>query len=324
MTIDVIGSTLIDVIFNLPKKYLEKGDEPTIELPFGSKISTQDYFIGIGGSGANVAVGIQKLGIKTRLHTPLGKDVLTKYLLGVLENDKGLEVEPYLIDAETPISAILKMGGERTIVTGHPISRKDFNPTRNLGNVIHLGPVSHQADELYVDLMEHLKEGNKFFSMNPSLVVIKEKPKVFMDLLKNVDLIVLNEEEGGELTGEEDVLKIGEKIRKLGPTFVCLTCGPDGAYLFTPYGKWHSKATTPQDEVIDATGAGDALCSGFIAGFLSSCLTEPNRAKCLQKALKWGMANSGSAVASVGAQTGLLSKNIINSAALEAKLTVPR
>lgn len=58
-----------------------------------------------------------------------------------------------------------------------------------------------------------------------------------------------------------------EEILKLGAQLVCLTVGPHGCYVQTEHEFFHLPAN--EVTVVDTTGAGDAFWSGFLAGYLS-------------------------------------------------------
>jgi sugar/nucleoside kinase (ribokinase family) len=97
---------------------------------------------------------------------------------------------------------------------------------------------------------------------------INEEPELFGQLLKRVDGLVLNEHEAELLTGESNLVRAGEQIRKRGPGFVVVKKGEHGALLFTTEGIFAIPAC-PLDEVRDPTGAGDAFAGGLM-GYLAS------------------------------------------------------
>lgn len=112
---------------------------------------------------------------------------------------------------------------------------------------------------------------------------LKHKPKlVIMDtmnfwmdiamdelkqVLTRVDLLMVNDSEARQLSGEYSLVKAAKKIQAMGPKFLIIKKGEHGALLF--YGdKIFSSPALPLEEVFDPTGAGDTFAGGFI-GYLS-------------------------------------------------------
>lgn len=91
-----------------------------------------------------------------------------------------------------------------------------------------------------------------------------------MTLLPRLDGLLLNDSEAKLLTGEENLVRAGHAVRKLGPKFVILKKGEHGAMLFTEDGLFVVPAY-PTEHVIDPTGAGDS----FAGGLMGSLFTDP-------------------------------------------------
>jgi len=87
-------------------------------------------------------------------------------------------------------------------------------------------------------------------------------------LLKRVNLLILNDSEARELTGETSLIRAGNAIRKLGPQFVAIKKGEHGCLLFAE-GAFFSCGAYPLEDIHDPTGAGDTFAGG-LAGYLSS------------------------------------------------------
>jgi len=87
-------------------------------------------------------------------------------------------------------------------------------------------------------------------------------------VLKRVDMIVINEDEARELTGERSVIRAGAALRKAGTPIVCIKKGSNGATLFHNAGYFAIPAY-PISELADPTGAGDSF-AGAIIGYLAS------------------------------------------------------
>lgn len=89
-----------------------------------------------------------------------------------------------------------------------------------------------------------------------------------LKLLPMLDGLVLNDGEAKLLTGEQNLIRAGEKVREMGPSFVIVKKGEHGSYLVTKDGPFLLPGF-PTKTVIDPTGAGDSFAGGLM-GYLSS------------------------------------------------------
>ena len=97
------------------------------------------------------------------------------------------------------------------------------------------------------------------------------KPEL-VEVIKGIDLFVINESEAREFTGTSNLIKAGEILRTMGPRYVVIKLGEFGAILFGPPDQHHGLfrcSAFPLREVIDPTGAGDTFL-GALAGSLAS------------------------------------------------------
>ncbi|MGR7812690.1 PfkB family carbohydrate kinase [Lacinutrix undariae] len=86
-------------------------------------------------------------------------------------------------------------------------------------------------------------------------------------VIKNVDVITINDEEARQLTGEYSLVVAARKIHEMGPKYVVIKKGEHGALLFHNDNMFYAPAL-PLEEVFDPTGAGDTFAGGF-AGYLA-------------------------------------------------------
>ncbi|MBC3845855.1 bifunctional hydroxymethylpyrimidine kinase/phosphomethylpyrimidine kinase [Winogradskyella echinorum] len=88
-----------------------------------------------------------------------------------------------------------------------------------------------------------------------------------LSVIKNVDLITINDEEARQLSGEYSLVVAARKIHEMGPKYVVIKKGEHGALLFHNDNVFYAPAL-PLEEVFDPTGAGDTFAGGF-AGYLA-------------------------------------------------------
>ena len=88
-------------------------------------------------------------------------------------------------------------------------------------------------------------------------------------LIARVDMLILNDGEARELTGETSLIKAGRRIREMGPSMVAIKKGEHGCLLFGE-NQFFSCPAYPLEDIHDPTGAGDCFAGG-LAGYLASC-----------------------------------------------------
>lgn len=137
----------------------------------------------------------------------------------------------------------------------------------------------------------------------PKLVVcdtmnywIQRKRDVLLELLQRVDVLMVNDSEARELSGDWNIHRAGRWILERGPARVVIKQGEHGALLLEPGRTFYAPAY-PLEEVFDPTGAGDAFAGGFM-GYLarSDSIAQDN----LRRAMVYGAAMGSYAVASFG------------------------
>ena len=88
-----------------------------------------------------------------------------------------------------------------------------------------------------------------------------------MDVIKDVDVISINDEEARQMSGEYSLVKAAKKIMTFGPKTVIIKKGEHGALLFQGEQVFFAPAL-PLEDVFDPTGAGDTFAGGF-SGYLA-------------------------------------------------------
>jgi sugar/nucleoside kinase (ribokinase family) len=86
-------------------------------------------------------------------------------------------------------------------------------------------------------------------------------------VIKEVDVLMVNDSEARQLSGDYSLVKAAKKIMAMGPKFLVIKKGEHGALLFHENHVFSAPAL-PLEEVFDPTGAGDTFAGGFI-GYLA-------------------------------------------------------
>ena len=105
---------------------------------------------------------------------------------------------------------------------------------------------------------------------NPKLVIcdtmnfwIEGAREDLVKTLERVDVLIINDSEARELSGEPNLVKAAAIIRDMGPDTLIIKKGEHGALLFTG-NEIFSAPAFPVLDIFDPTGAGDTFMGGFV------------------------------------------------------------
>jgi sugar/nucleoside kinase (ribokinase family) len=97
---------------------------------------------------------------------------------------------------------------------------------------------------------------------------ISSKPESLRRVLQKVDIVVINEGEARQFTGESNLVKAARQIIALGCKRLVVKRGEYGVLMFTADSVFAAPAY-PLEQVFDPTGAGDTFAGGFM-GYLAN------------------------------------------------------
>jgi sugar/nucleoside kinase (ribokinase family) len=149
--------------------------------------------------------------------------------------------------------------------------------------------------ELQLGVLNQIREPN-LVACDTMNYWIQRKRSELLALLKQVDILMVNDTEARELSGDWNIHRAGRWILGQGPSRVVIKQGEYGALLMEP-GRTFYVPAFPLEEVFDPTGAGDAFAGGFMA-YLARC-REINDAA-MRRAMVYGAAMGSYAVAGFG------------------------
>jgi sugar/nucleoside kinase (ribokinase family) len=121
---------------------------------------------------------------------------------------------------------------------------------------------------------------------------IEGKREALLELLKRVDVLVINETEARLLAGESDLAAAARRVLELGPTRLVVKCGCAGVLLFAD-GEVERLPAYPVADVRDPTGAGDSFAGGFVGALAESGDVSPAG---MRRALLCGTATASFAI----------------------------
>lgn len=262
----VVGDLLYDMIAAV-------GDG----VSFGSDTFTSIH-ASPGGSAANVASHLARLGVETDFVGRVGDDAFGSFLAGEMEKvgvRTRLSRDRKL--ATGKVFVMVDESGERTMITDRgasealcvdDLSESDFRR----GSHLHLTGYSFSGGSRREAAKEALRlasEAEMSVSVDPSSVTLLEDVggERFLGWTSGAHLCFPNLEEGALLSGCREPERIVEGLLEYY-SCVVLKLGAGGALCAGKSGeKFHSSAG--EARAVDTTGAGDAFCAGFLSGWLS-------------------------------------------------------
>jgi sugar/nucleoside kinase (ribokinase family) len=157
----------------------------------------------------------------------------------------------------------LDMNSRDTLVTDLNVLQ-DFNP---------VVPDSYQGAEFLMlgnldpviqkQVIMQLKPRPKLIVMDTMNFWMDIKMAELKEVLAMVDVLLVNDSEARQLSGEFSIVKAARKIMAMGPQYLIIKKGEHGALLFHKNEVFFAPAL-PLEEVFDPTGAGDTFAGGFV------------------------------------------------------------
>jgi sugar/nucleoside kinase (ribokinase family) len=265
-----------------------------------------DTFIPIlaaaGGSGANAAAWLASSGVEAHFVGRVGDDTFGGFLAEELERTG---VTPHLVCdpsmATGKVFVLVDGAGERTMITdrgaGEALCPEDLPETLFSRGHLHLSGYTLSGGsrrETAQSALRLARESGMTISVDPSSVPLLRSVGRgrFLRLTRGADLCFPNLEEGRTLAETEDPDRIAERMLDYYPGVV-LKLGAEGALYAGADGE-RARVRAASARVTDTTGAGDALCAGFLAARLSGVPPA--------EALERGVGLAAEAVERVGAR----------------------
>ncbi len=123
---------------------------------------------------------------------------------------------------------------------------------------------------------------------------IEGKYDALLEVLKRIDVLIINDSEAREISREANLIKSARKIQEMGPKTVIIKKGEHGALLFCE-DKLFIAPAYPLESIYDPTGAGDSFAGGFM-GYLAK--TEDLSYESMKRAVIYGSTIASFAVES--------------------------
>ena len=231
-----------------------------IETPFG-KIDRI-----VGGSAVYVAYAASNFVQPINQISIVGYDFAKEELEALKARGVNLEAVVIVPDKKSFFWSgkyHLDMNTRDTLITDLNVLA-DFNP---------VVPDSYQGSEflmlgnllpsIQISVIRQMKTRPKLIAMDTMNFWMDSALDDLKKVLTMVDVLMVNDSEARQLSGESSIVKAAKKIMEMGPKFLVIKKGEHGALLFHQDNVFFAPAL-PLEEVFDPTGAGDTFAGGFM------------------------------------------------------------
>ncbi|HEY8658896.1 MAG TPA: PfkB family carbohydrate kinase [Hanamia sp.] len=231
-----------------------------IETPFG-KIDKI-----VGGSATYVAYSASHLTQPIQQISIVGNDFPSEEMEELKKRNVQLSGVEIVADEKSFFWSgkyHLDMNSRDTLIT-------DLNV---LGNFKPKVPEEYQGSEflmlgnlmpsLQISVIEQLRTRPKLIVLDTMNFWMETALEDLKKVLGMVDVLMINDSEARELSGEFSLVKSAKRILQMGPKFLVIKKGEHGALLFHDDHVFFAPAL-PLEDVFDPTGAGDSFAGGFI------------------------------------------------------------
>ncbi|MFA5129783.1 MAG: carbohydrate kinase family protein [Patescibacteria group bacterium] len=272
-------------------------------FPVGAKLKAERIEMQTGGGATNAAVTFARQKLKTAVICRVGKDLYAPILKDILAKEK-IETDLIQTDPESATAQsiiLLSDIGHRTILihrgASAKINKREIPWQKLRPRWFYVTSLGGDLS-LFSMILDRAEACGASVCWNPGNAELAKGMHVLAPLIRRTDIFDVNREEAAMLTNQpprhlKRIMHALEALPKLG---LLITDGPKGAYLHTKCCSWY--APPLPGKRVNTTGAGDALGSGFLAGFIRTCD--------LSIALKVGMLNALGVIMHMGAKTGIL------------------
>lgn len=123
--------------------------------------------------------------------------------------------------------------------------------------------------KLQLNVIQELKKRPKLIVMDTMNFWMETAMPELKIVLKYVDMLLVNDAEARQLSGQFSLVKAAKSIMTMGPKYLIIKKGEHGALLFHGEKVFFAPAL-PLEEVFDPTGAGDTFAGGFMGHLAKS------------------------------------------------------
>ena len=261
-----IGSANVDLIAKV-HRFPKEDDEVAIK-----NLKTLG-----GGSAANVAIGVSRLGHSAGFIGLIGTDNFGDFLLKEFDKeDVDISFAKKIKGSSGMVFSVVREDGERVMYTSEGVASsfsKEHIPTDYIKSTkfVHLTNIEGENTiEAFEFASQVAKEANVKVVFDPGCIFAEKGINKLKNILKNCYIIKPNKVEAKMLTGTEGE-EAAKKLLEAGTENVIITEGLDGCIVGNKNGIKRIPFVPKFDiKTIDLTGAGDSFSSGLLTALLEN------------------------------------------------------
>src|SRR5258706_11386028 len=127
---------------------------------------------------------------------------------------------------------------------------------------------------LQLDVLRQMDERPRLVALDTMNFWIQGKKADLLRVLREVDVVTINDGEARQLAGEPNLIRAARAIAAMGPKTVVVKRGEYGAVMLSD-GLFFMAPAFPLDSVYDPTGAGDTFAGGFVGHLAATDRVDP-------------------------------------------------
>ena len=312
-------------------------DTSFLLLEDGRKTEAVEVSTHVGGGAINAAVAMSRLGFDVATLVKLGRDQRAETILShlmregistrwVLRDGRAPTGASVLVSSHDRNAAIFTFRGANTLLEEADLKNDAFGV-----DVVYVSSLSNESADTFPTIVSRAKAHRALVATNPRVRQLSSRGQAFQEALAKIDILAINRSEADVLVpslvarfgegGRSLPLAPGETpprlaarglaggghemtlpaffdaLSKIGPRYVVVTDGRNGAFLGTPEAIYYCPAVL-ETKVTGTAGAGDAFSATFTA-----CIALGHKP---EDALRAAAVNAASVVRHADTQTGLL------------------
>jgi ribokinase len=316
---------------------VRNADQSFLLLDDQRKTEALEISMHVGGGAVNAAVALSRIGLDAALLSKLGKDqradtilshlmhegVSTRWVLRDARAPTGASV---FVSTHERSAGNFIFRGANTLIETEDLHDDAFNV-----DLVFVSSLSNESADAFPASVERAKQKRAMVAANPGVRQLSSRGPAFLEALAHIDILAFSRAEAAALVTlldqasenntpplslrraemaptlfETGLTNAGQRIGleafmgaliRLGPRFVVITDGPQGAFLGTKSALYYCPILPAR--VAGKVGAGDAFNTTF-AAFITLGKTP-------EQAMRAATINAASVVQHVDSQTGLMS-----------------
>lgn len=248
-----------------------------------SLLDTQDFRRYQGGSPANMAANMARLGNSVALVACVGTDSIGRYLVREVA-EAGVDTQHLVTDPYEPSSIVVvsRTSGTPDFVA-YRMADRCIRPGQLPDALLSQTRIFHTtcfalsrppAQDTIVDAARRANAAGCQISIDanyaPSIWPDRDEAwRILTDYFKTGALVKVSEDDITRLYGSPQTTdSVLADFHRMGASLICLTLGADGSLVSYDGGSKQARIPGKKIDVVDVTGAGDAYWAGFLTAYL--------------------------------------------------------